>query len=472
MAFDPRLLSPLFYANGATTWLYRTRTEGVAAVGAGYFDTASARLRAADWILLDATDGGRVLAVTAVAPGAVTVAPGLTGGTLPASPILTIDTPAGQSAGAPFTVAVTGTYGGGNAGAVEVARSTDGGLSWSGWEILVAAASGGAYAGTTVFTAASGNCRVRARMDGIVATSGVFALNAAGSGQQQGETTTVSGVADSTANANAGGLGNNELTLNQGLYNLRADDTARITAANGAVSLWSSGQSLPGRAVQNTPANQPAHAAADTLVTFNSTGQTDADADWLNLPELAARYSNNTGSKLGVAYLLVRFRGLPGGSDTFPFFRIGANNPSFNQIGRRTVYATANASRITIVRGDATSQAVGSNLPLPQIGEWIAVAVVVNDDRSVAGTSDNVSRLFIKSRTGGTYATMATTGTGAPKVISWDPSSTATINRSVFGGSVSEGSGPIDLRAFAFDLAPPVTNAAIEANLDKLLARV
>jgi hypothetical protein len=102
--------------------------------------------------------------------------------------------------------------------------------------------------------------------------------------------------------------------------------------------------------------------------------------------------------------------------------------------------------------------------------EWVAAAMVLNDDRTTRGTSDQVSRLFVKTKPGGTFATMwsATTETftwGGGTVLA------ARINRAFRVDSVSA-IGNWDLHSFGFDYAPPNSDAPIESNLDKLLARV
>ena len=64
MAFVPNNLAVLSYAAGFTLWTYATAEDPVAAtLAAGYFDDARTHLRADDLILLNATDGARILRV-------------------------------------------------------------------------------------------------------------------------------------------------------------------------------------------------------------------------------------------------------------------------------------------------------------------------------------------------------------------------------------------------------------------------
>jgi hypothetical protein len=64
MAFVPNSLAVLSYAAGFTLWTYASTEDGVATMLAdGYFDDARTYLRTDDVILLNGTDGARILRV-------------------------------------------------------------------------------------------------------------------------------------------------------------------------------------------------------------------------------------------------------------------------------------------------------------------------------------------------------------------------------------------------------------------------
>jgi len=92
MAFVPRDLSVLAYANGFTFWQYRSADDGLAAIAAsGYFDGAAAQIRVGDVVVvLDDDDGVAFLRVAGNAEGVVT-----TGGTRTAAPAAAISDPSG-----------------------------------------------------------------------------------------------------------------------------------------------------------------------------------------------------------------------------------------------------------------------------------------------------------------------------------------------------------------------------------------
>ena len=53
MAYDPKNLSALGYANGFTLWHYRTADLAAQVDNAGYFNPASRMVRVGDFILLN-----------------------------------------------------------------------------------------------------------------------------------------------------------------------------------------------------------------------------------------------------------------------------------------------------------------------------------------------------------------------------------------------------------------------------------
>lgn len=78
MAFKPKDLSVLAYANGFTLWHYATGDAASAVDTAGYFNAASDMLRVGDMILAnldtDGTPAAGILLVASNAAGVVDVA--------------------------------------------------------------------------------------------------------------------------------------------------------------------------------------------------------------------------------------------------------------------------------------------------------------------------------------------------------------------------------------------------------------
>ncbi len=73
MNFAVRNLSVLAYAQGFTLWHYRADALPLRDVGEhGFFDEAAEMFAAGDMVMVSATDGGRVLFVTATAAGVAT----------------------------------------------------------------------------------------------------------------------------------------------------------------------------------------------------------------------------------------------------------------------------------------------------------------------------------------------------------------------------------------------------------------
>ena len=77
MAYQPKNLSALGYANGFTLWHYRTSDIAAEVDNAGYFNAASRMLRVGDFILLNAGQGSTpthgVVVVVGNAAGTVDV---------------------------------------------------------------------------------------------------------------------------------------------------------------------------------------------------------------------------------------------------------------------------------------------------------------------------------------------------------------------------------------------------------------
>lgn len=78
MAYNPRNLSVLAYANGFTLWHYASPDTAAAVDDPGYFNAAADMLRVGDMILANvatsSTPGAGIFLVTANATGSVDVA--------------------------------------------------------------------------------------------------------------------------------------------------------------------------------------------------------------------------------------------------------------------------------------------------------------------------------------------------------------------------------------------------------------
>lgn len=79
MAYNPRSLSVIGYANGFTLWHYATPDPAADTTAAGYFDKAGDMLRVGDFIFANSAAGAAVpqhgiLVVAANQNGAVSVA--------------------------------------------------------------------------------------------------------------------------------------------------------------------------------------------------------------------------------------------------------------------------------------------------------------------------------------------------------------------------------------------------------------
>jgi hypothetical protein len=58
MAYSPKNLSALAYANGFTLWHYKTTDPALEVDTAGYFNSAVTMLRAGDFIMANTNTGG------------------------------------------------------------------------------------------------------------------------------------------------------------------------------------------------------------------------------------------------------------------------------------------------------------------------------------------------------------------------------------------------------------------------------
>ncbi|WP_291295703.1 hypothetical protein [Elioraea sp.] len=295
--------------------------------------------------------------------------------------------------------------------------------------------------------------------------------------QGPAQATSLAWTVDSTLTASAAGLGNNEISYRDGLYDFRADNDLLVTTANGAVSTLASGQGFTGTLTQATAANQPAHSSATRTMSFASVSETDlAAGDWLSLPQLASYVGTSGSNRLGVAYILFR---RTGASHATTLLRVGANNSTYaRETARAYRIRIGGTSNVTLSREGDTSgtyleAATANNLRTD--GTWYALAAVLNDDRDENGAPDQVSRLFIKAWPGTdvNYQTMFIAQTAATTSVT-NQAQVAEVNRSRWNnnGSVAGIGTNLQVHSFGFDRLPPITNAGIENNLDKLLARV
>jgi hypothetical protein len=285
------------------------------------------------------------------------------------------------------------------------------------------------------------------------------------------QTTRIAWDIDSALTASAGGLGNNELTYTSGLIDFRADNDLLVTTANGPVSALASGQGLPGTATQPTAANQPTHSSADDTIAFASAAANDeAAGDWLSLPAIASRYQSGS-NVAGIFYLLIRVPTLPMGR-TATLIRVGANSGVYTrEYGRSHALILGSSGGLNIIReGDtsATYQQVNFGAGgLMSANVWTAVAWTLNR----AGGSASLLHAKAKS---GNLAAMQTASTTAATTVAGDASTIANVNRNRWGANANAnniGNG-WQLHSLGFDTSPPTTDAAIENNLDRLLARV
>jgi hypothetical protein len=78
MAYDPKNLSVLAYANGFTLWHYSTRDNAAAVAAQGYFNPAAHMVRVGDMILANVDTAGTpsagILLINANATGVVDAA--------------------------------------------------------------------------------------------------------------------------------------------------------------------------------------------------------------------------------------------------------------------------------------------------------------------------------------------------------------------------------------------------------------
>ncbi len=290
-----------------------------------------------------------------------------------------------------------------------------------------------------------------------------------------GQSTAMAWQGETTLGASASGLANNDVAYNAGLLDFRADIDALVTAANGPVSQLASGQGLAGTLTQSTAANQPAHAAANDWVAFTAASSTDANGDFLANASIRDRY-RATGNALGVFYMLFRVAAIPTWNSVI--LRVGAASGTYtNFLLRSYVLRMMTTGELWLGRGGNTT---GENRVATMGGpfladEWIAAAFVLNDSRASGvtnGASDQVSRLLAKTKPGGSHPALTSAATVAQNVAV-DASTLCEVGRARYNASTADSyCNGLRLHSLGFDAEPPVTDAAIELVLNRLLARV
>jgi hypothetical protein len=290
-----------------------------------------------------------------------------------------------------------------------------------------------------------------------------------------GQTTTVAWRGESTMQASASGLANNDLGYTAGMFDFRADNDGLVTTANGAVSQLASAQGFGGTFVQAAAANQPVHAAANDWVAFTAASSTDANGDFLANTTIRDRY-RTTANALGVFYMLFRVAAIPTWNSVL--LRVGAASSTYtNFLLRSYALRMMTTGELWLGRGgNITGENRVATMATPFLAdEWIAAAFVLNDSRSAGvtnGASDLVSRLFAKTKPGGSHPTLSTAVTVAQNVPV-DASTVCEIGRARYNASTADSyANGFRLHSLGFDAEPPVTDAAIELVLNRLLARV
>lgn len=267
----------------------------------------------------------------------------------------------------------------------------------------------------------------------------------------------------------------NEITYNAGLFDFRADNDGLVSATDGAVSALASGQGFAGSFTQASALNRPQHSPTDDWVSFAAASTSDAAGDFLTNVNIRDRY-RDTSNALGVFYLLFRYSTLPTWNNMI--LRVGAQSEVFTNFllrgyGLRMMSTgllwlgrggnNTNENRVATMNGAFTAN------------EWIAAALVLNDSRNAGtttGAADQVTRLFAKTKAGGSHPQLSAAVT-APQFVPADPTVLCEIGRSRFNGaSVDSCCNGFRLHSLGFDAAPPISNQAIETTLDTLLARV
>jgi len=290
-----------------------------------------------------------------------------------------------------------------------------------------------------------------------------------------GQVTTMAWRGETTLRASASGLANNDLGYNAGMFDFRADSDGLVTAANGPVSQLASNQGFAGTFVQGSAANQPAHAALNDWVAFTAASNTDANGDFLANVSIRDRYRSGANA-LGVFYLLFRVAAIPTWNSVI--LRVGAASATYtNFLLRSYALRMMTTGELWLGRGgNITGDNRAATMGGPFLAdEWIAAAFVLNDSRTAGvtnGAPDQVSRLFAKTKTGGSHPTLTVAATVAQNVPI-DASTLCEVGRARYNASAADSyANGLRLHSLGFDAAPPITDTAIELVLNRLLARV
>ncbi len=268
--------------------------------------------------------------------------------------------------------------------------------------------------------------------------------------------------------------GTNDLDYTEGLLDYRGDNDLLVTNVGGAISLLTSGQSLPGTLVQPVSANQPSHSVSSDWAAFAATSFTDTNGSFLDNTNIRDRY-RATSNALGVFYVLFRVAFIPAWRSVL--LHVGAVQPSLtNFLLRSYALRMMTTGELWLGRGgENTNENRVATMPGAFArDEWIAAAFVLNDSRSTGttnGASDRATRLFAKTRLSGTHPTMTKSETVAQHVAA-DPSMVCEIGRVRYADTSDSYFDGLRLHSIGFDARPPITDTGIEAVLDRLLARV
>lgn len=282
------------------------------------------------------------------------------------------------------------------------------------------------------------------------------------------------GETSATAIASQGGAPAQALAMTSPLYDLRADVDASVTNAGGQVSFWTSQPPAEGSLVQTVGANKPIHdTVADVVKLTGATLYDDsANGKWFVLPagtgQLAQVYAADL-DKLGVAYFLFRYPTKPTwDAEIMSIVSMAGASSTY----RYTLeFEVSWEAKFAIRRGDSSTSVTAAFTTAAPSNTWLAAAWVLNDDRTTPTVSDTVSRLFVKSPANTAFEVMTSVATTA-LACGGGGSPSAFLNRDGYTTNGVRGVGNYELHSFAFDETPPTTDAAIEDNLDRLLARV
>lgn len=266
-----------------------------------------------------------------------------------------------------------------------------------------------------------------------------------------------------------------EISYTAGMFDFRADNDGLVSTVDGSVDILASGQGFAGSFTQASLANRPQHSAANDWVSFAATSTSDTAGDFLSNVNIRDRY-RATSNALGVFYILFRYNALPTWNNMI--LRVGAQSEAYtNFLLRGYGLRMMNNGLLWLGRGgnSTNENRVATMSGAFAANEWIAAALVLNDSRAsgiTSGTADRVTRLFAKTKALGSHPVLTSAAT-AVQFVPADASVLCEIGRSRFNrASIDSHCNDFRLHSLGFDAAPPITNAAIEAVLDTLLARV